>query len=466
MAATGLIPDLLEVPVPVGGRALIVSELHLTGSANAGSTLATTQVAQAIESWTGPGVLIFNGGGLELLTSRPVDGNAALAAYPRLVSAVKAFAARPGRRVLYLPGARDSRAAWDRDTATALRNGFGAEVALAAELRLDTGAGPRLVRVEPGHRFDPLTCPGDPRNPADSPLGHHLVCEVLPALRGDDSTQPVSDRGWLAGLEALDDPATFPRFLASRLAYRRLGRHAWWLLLPFIVAVLLRLPFAVVRRAHEHVVSATRIGVYVGVATIVDLLLVAVVATVVIRRTWRALAGVALNRAADREDPNGPARGLARELVTSGHAGLITGHTRRPELTRLGSGFYANTGCVGEVVSETPSRLASLGIPSLFLAHRQVAWVELEAGNDLHVRLLYGQEDLPGATWIERLLARPSPRPSTVSGREPETAEVVAAFPQGASWPPPVDVAVRLRRVRRVSASLVAFAGIVSMVSA
>ena len=45
-------------------------------------------------------------------------------------------------------------------------------------------------------------------------------------------------------------------------------------------------------------------------------------------------------------------------------------------------------------------------MPSLFLAHRQVAWVELEAGNELHVRLLHAGQVLPGTTLIERLVAR------------------------------------------------------------
>ena len=63
-----------------------------------------------------------------------------------------------------------------------LRAALGADITLAAELTIDTGAGPRRVRVEPGHRLDPLTRLDDPCNPAESPLGHHLMCEVLPAL--------------------------------------------------------------------------------------------------------------------------------------------------------------------------------------------------------------------------------------------------------------------------------------------
>ena len=56
--------------------------------------------------------------------------------------------------------------------------------------------------------------------------------------------------------------------------------------------------------------------------------------------------------------------------MTEGSAGLITGHTHHAELSHLGSGFYANTGCGTEVVEEVPSRLAGIGLPPVFLGHR------------------------------------------------------------------------------------------------
>ncbi len=459
------LPDLVTLTVPVGGRVLVVSELQLTKEATTASTLASTSVAQAIDAWTGPGVLIFNGGTFEMLASGAFDPRAALAGHPKFAATVREFAAGPGRRVAYLPGTRDSRVAWDLKLARVLKELLGAEVALAAELHIDTGAGSRTVRVEPGHRLDPLARFSDPRNSADSPLGQHLICDVLPALNRNGTAGPSADDGWLAGLGSLDDPAAFPRFLASRLAYRRLGRHAWWLLLPIVAAVMLRLPFAFTRSAHQHVASSWHLLLYVGIAFVLDVLLVGIVAGVAIRRTWTALAGVALSRLEDRKDPNDAARALARDLITAGHAGLITGHTRHPELTHLGSGFYANTGCACEVVSETPSRLDSLGMPSLFLAHRQIAWVELEAGNELHARLLYGRQDLPGAAMVERLLARPQPEGRSVGSKELHPG-VVATFAQGESWPPLVDVTPGLRRIRRRAAVLVGAAGLLSLVSA
>jgi lysylphosphatidylglycerol synthetase-like protein (DUF2156 family) len=479
--------DLLPVEVPLGGRVLVVADLHLGPVATATSTAATTELAQAISAWTGPGLLVFNGSCLELLCPEGCDARAALAAHSQLMAVVRQFAASPGRRVLYLPGARDGRVAWDPSAAAAVRDLLGAEIALAVELTIDTGAGTKTVRVEPGHRLDPLTHLDDPRNPAESPLGHHLMREVLPALR-DSTAGSEPDRsareGWLSGVDSLDDPASFPRFVASRLTYRRLGRYAWVLALPLVAAVLLRLPFAAVRTAHEHVASATRVAVFLVLATVIGLLLIATVAVLLVRGTWRALSGVALSRGCEEDwrDANGAPRALARELVTAGHAGLVTGHTRHPELAYLGEGFYANSGCAAEVVSESPARLEAIGAPSLFLAHQQVSWVEIEAGNELHVRLLHARRDLPGATVLERLLTGRQAAPSSSSDEragatrwrrstggtaaDPGQPVVVATFPHGVSWPAPVPIDRRVRRVRRWAASLVAAAGILSLVSA
>jgi lysylphosphatidylglycerol synthetase-like protein (DUF2156 family) len=142
-----------------------------------------------------------------------------------------------------------------------------------------------------------------------------------------------------------------------------------------------------------------------------------------------------------------PALARARDLVAAGTTGLITSRAGHLELIRLEEGFYANAGST---------------------THGQVAWVELEAGNDLHVRLLHDRRPSRTATWIKRCAARLRPR--SAGGQEPvgdhEPAAVEATLHQGASWPPATDNAVRLRRVRRLSASLVAFAAILSMLSA
>ncbi|HZT66563.1 MAG TPA: phosphatidylglycerol lysyltransferase domain-containing protein [Acidimicrobiales bacterium] len=441
------VSDLLEVSVPVGGRVVVVSDLLLTGEATTASTSATAGLAQAVSAWEGPGVLVIAGNLLDLLA----DGRAgaALDAHPGLASAVAAFAAGAGRRVVCVPGSRDGRLAWDARAAGAVASRLGAELALAVDLRVDTGAGTRLVRVESGRRFDPRQQVDDPRNPAETPLGHHVLTEVLPALGG---------ASWLAGRDRLTDPSALPRFLASRLFYRRVARYGWWLLVPFVVAFAVKFPLSYALVTHpgrtlggsgwEHRLAL------IGATSIIDLVLVVAALALLGRHTLAAVRRAALGEPATAI--NTAARSEARALVTSGHAGLITGHTLRPELTHLGAGFFASTGAAGEVVEEHQSWL---WLPSVFLAHRLLSWVELEAGADLHVRLLHARLDLAGATVLERVAARHR------AVRDPHPA-VVATFPQGESWPPEADPGLRLRRVRRLAAAAMAVVGLVDLVSA
>ncbi|PZS23499.1 MAG: hypothetical protein DLM54_01095 [Acidimicrobiales bacterium] len=452
------VPDVIEVAVGVGSRVMVVSDLLLGSQATPVSTSISIELSQAITRCDGPAVLILAGNLFELLATDRPDPLAALTAHPELTAAVVAFGRGVGRQVLCLPGSRDGRVAWDGSAGRTVVERLGAKLALAVELRVETGAGTREVRVEPGHRFDPRNAVVDPRSPAESPLGHHVAKEILPSL-GPAGT-------WLAGAERLSDPSAFPRFFASRLVYRHLAHYAGWLLIPFVLAIVLELPLTYLIPGVGH----HRAGlapwplrlVVVGATTTVYLALVLVGALLVSRRTSAAISGAALGPSGG---PNDSARAEARALVTSGHAGLITGHTRQPELAMLGPGFYANTGAAGEVVDELPARM---GLPPVFRHRRLLSWLEIEAGADLHVRLLHAHQDLahqdpvsakPGRRPVERLMARVGP----VHDSRPV---VVASFPQGCSWPPVADTSRHQRKARRAAAVLIAAVGLIDLVSA
>ena len=110
------------------------------------------------------------------------------------------------------------------------------------DLHLRTTTGVRVVRVEPGEHAYASGCSGpetefDPA--ADAKPG---VIGYSPAGRGwrTLAAQSTEDAPWLTGLNRLSDPSALSRFVVSRTLYRRLGRYAWWLLVPFAVAGLLR----------------------------------------------------------------------------------------------------------------------------------------------------------------------------------------------------------------------------------
>ena len=104
-----------------------------------------------------------------------------------------------------------------------------------------------------------------------------------------------------------------------------------------------------------------------------------------------------------------------------------------------------------------------LGLPPVFLPHRQDVAVLLETGADLHVQLLAADQVLPSPSRLERLVAgdtlecraagRAGPRsrprtgpsgwPPRDAGRHPAPERglrLLASWPPG-SWPPPVDLA-------------------------
>jgi lysylphosphatidylglycerol synthetase-like protein (DUF2156 family) len=422
----------------MGARVLVFANLHLASTATDASRLSAAEVARAIGSWSGPGAVVLAGGSFDFVPDQ-ADVLGALDAHPHLRDALRDFAAGPGRRVVVLPGRRDAWLACSPAGAADLWARVGAEVAPAVVAELLTAAGLRRARIEPGDHFQ--ASPVMPTGPPD--LGRQRLADVFPGLwRGSTS-------GWLAGFSQLDDPSAASRFVASRLVYRQLGRRAWLLAVPVLLALLLRLPVALLRpaRSVSGVLLATALG-----AAVLELVVLMALAVVSLRQVWLAFSG----RAGAPRDLNEPARAAGRELVRAGWAGLVTGATCRAELSPVGDGFYANAGCCGDVVSEYEPRGASLGLPSVFLATRQLAWMELESGHELHARLLHAQVLLPGATLAERILARTpgSPRPV-----------VVATFPHGRPWPAVPGRVVPHRRSRRLAALAVAAAGFLSLVS-
>ncbi|HET7487987.1 MAG TPA: phosphatidylglycerol lysyltransferase domain-containing protein [Acidimicrobiales bacterium] len=439
--------DLLEVPVPAGGRVLVVSDLHLSARSQHHGRHAVDEVTRAIEACDGPGVVVLNGDIVELLAGDDPDVAAILGSHRRFVDAVRRFGEGPGRSVIYLIGNHDWKLAWDAKAAAAVCKAFGARLALTADLVLETGQGERRVRVEHGNRLDPANRFTDIRNPLDAPLGHHVVRELLPALRS-------GERDWLEGVAVLSDPIAFPEFVASRLAYRRLARHLKWLVLPLLLALALKIPLGVLLLEKADLSVWYHRALFVGVAVVADLILVGAAIVVAARQAWEAVALATVQKRGMAQ--NDAPRDEARRLVSTGLAGLITGHTHHPELAPVAEGFYANSGCSMPVVDERPART---GLPPVFLASRITSWVELEAAAMVRVRLVHGRRQLPGATHVEALAARKSATPDGPPA-------VVASFPDGAAWPAVENDAVRLRKTRTRAAVGIALIGLIDIVSA
>jgi len=461
----------LSVPIAVGRRVMVLANLGLAREPTPASVSAASELGRTLDTWEGPGLVVVAGNLFDFSTApdTAVAAQAALAAHPDLEHSLRSFAAAEGHRLLCLPGGRDEAIATDPTTRDVVTN-LGLEVADVVDLHMATGAGTRVVRVEAVPDKTTASAPDLEAPEAPASGGD---ARVVPTLSPDPSAE------WQEGLDRLADPASTPRFLTSRLLYRRFARFAWWLLIPFAVAFALRLPFVssgldhlfsghpapmhAIRRAHE-----AAWGTRLVIAAVVCgglLVALAVVLGFLGRKAWRTLGGGALGGLFDDSlstagaTANDRLRDRARALCDVGYAGLVSGATLQAELTHLGSGFFACAGATGEVVEEHPGHLGMLPV---FLACRQLAWVELETGAELHARLLLSQAELPGATLLERLAARDRPPPA------PRQA-VVAAWPRGACWPPAPDLGAlrrRSRRVRRWAAGAIAVAGVVDLLGA
>ncbi|MEV4517595.1 phosphatidylglycerol lysyltransferase domain-containing protein [Dactylosporangium sp. NPDC049525] len=447
------VPDRIAVPLPLGARVLVCGDLHLGSRATAASARLERDLVARLARWDGPGAVVLNGDVVELWGEPGGTVEAALDAHPDLTGALRAFSAAPGRHVVVVVGNHDAPVAWDGVSAGTFEERIGARCTLSVDLELDTPAGRRVVRCEHGHAYDPANALRDPRNPLDSPLGQHIVQEVLPEVR----RSPM-----LADVAALADPNAVGQFVASRLVYRRLGVHAWWLLLPLLVAALLRIPELV------HLLSGSgrlrwlpHWTALAAVGLLVEAALLVMIAVLIARAVYTAMASSRLGPRGMHL--NGTPRAVAASLCADGLAGFVTGHTHQPELAAVPGGFYANSGCGTRCVEAGPARWF---LPPVFTAVLRRSWVELDADRDtrdVRVQLVVGESAAGEETRLERFAARR--RPTAV----PDTPGVVGTLPGEAGWPlleTGLQRRIRDERVRRVAAWAVAAVAVLSLASA
>ena len=362
------IPDLLEVAVPPGSKVITVSDLHLPPVRTDVSGRSCETLARHLDDETGTLTVVLAGDVVELLGFPEATATDILRAHEDLCAALLAVTARGGQ-VIYAIGNHDGDLAWDVKTADAVREMTGARLCLAADLILDDG---RKVRVEHGHQLDPYNCFHDARNALDTPIGHHVVREVIPRIEW-------LGRGWVDGAHEMADPTDFPSFIASRMVYRKLGRRLWWLIaIPLAILILVRIPeFTSFRSRYPDTDVWVHRGEILGYGAIADLVVLAAVVAILARRAWLSISALALDERGYGQ--NHAARQRAADLVADGYHGFISGHTHHPELAATAAGFYANSGSCTSVVEGIGGRF---GLPPAYVRNQQICWVEIAAGQD------------------------------------------------------------------------------------
>ncbi|MGH9018386.1 MAG: hypothetical protein ACRDY1_11620, partial [Acidimicrobiales bacterium] len=321
--------DRLTVAVGVGRRVLVVANFSLGPTATAATTWAASGFARALDTWEGPGLVVVAGNFFDLAAgsaamaadalprSLGLTGGAlveaALAAHPRLTEALERFAAGPDRRVVCLPGTGDRDLGSDPAVRRPLE-ALGAEVHPAVDLQMASVAGLRPVRVEAGVPVTvvPVTGGGDiPDAGAEPPDGTEsagaapVVTRRAVDIAAVLAAGPSAAAPWQEGIDRLVDPASVQRFLTSRLLYRRFARFGWWLVVPFVVALGLSLPFVSAGLAHlfenqprtaqalsrvRHATWGTRL-IVAAIVSVVEIVVMAGILGMLARRAWHTLGG-------------------------------------------------------------------------------------------------------------------------------------------------------------------------------
>ena len=319
------VADLLEVDIPPGGKVIVASDLHLPPARTDVSGRCCETLSRQLDSEDGPLTVVLAGDVVELLGFPEATATDILRAHEDLCAALAGVAGRGGQ-VIYAIGNHDGDLAWDVKAAGAVREMTGARLCLEADLILPGG---RRVRVEHGHQLDPYNCFCDPRNSLDTPLGHHIVREVIPRIEW-------LGRGWVDGAHEMADPTDFPSFIGSRLVYRKFGRRLWWLIaIPLAILILVRIPVVTsIRSRYPDTQVWVHRGEILGWGALADLIMLAVVVAILARRAWVSVSALALERRGYEQ--NHAARQRATDLIADGYHGFLSGHTHHPELTDRG----------------------------------------------------------------------------------------------------------------------------------
>ncbi|HEX3461087.1 MAG TPA: phosphatidylglycerol lysyltransferase domain-containing protein [Acidimicrobiales bacterium] len=445
-------PDLVEALIPLGGRVVVVSDLHLAAVPTDASRIVADELAELLGGWEGPGAFVIAGDGFEMLAGPP-DVGAILDSHPQFTAALAAFTQQPGHQLIVLSGNHDGQLAWDGVAVATLTDRLGITgIAFACDLAITTAEGLQRVHIIHGNQSDPYNAFEDPRSPVDTPFGHHIVRDVLPQLAARQHPGSLFD-----GVQWLDgEPAGF---VSSRLFYRKVIGKFWLLAIPFIAALLLRfltfIPgFGTLLKHHSQ-----RWLIAFGLLVVLIIVVAVVAALATMFRVNKALREGSLNERADPVTHNAPPRAEASRLVAEGYAGMISGHTHQPELSVVGNGFYANTGSGTESTVAQPSRWR---LPKPYVSARRFSYVEILAGDVLIVRLYLRETPTRDQVLLERLAIAHVRHGQT-------TTQMVASLPNGPTWTnegKALSHWSRSRRVRQWAAAILLVAGVLNILFA
>lgn len=154
--------------------------------------------------------------------------------YATMLARLRHFTGLPQHRTIYLVGNHDAESGWNdplRDYL--LRSGLVSEIALAYRHTFTDGQGNGcLIYCEHGNDYDGVNTVGDYRNPAITPLGSHIVTDMVnylePLGRHADTDAPTS----IADIDNIHPLGLIPWWFISNYFYRQVRRVVKYILVP------------------------------------------------------------------------------------------------------------------------------------------------------------------------------------------------------------------------------------------
>jgi Calcineurin-like phosphoesterase len=153
--------------------------------------------------------------------------------YQALFDRLRRLAAGSSRTVIYLPGNHDAEMWWNPEIRSSLvSEGLVHTFALSYTACFESEPD-RIIYCEHGNQFDPANTFRDYADPLDTPLGDHIVTDLMPRLPGGRTLTPSLH---LREVDRVFPLTKVPEWIAGRLFYDLVSQAVRWLLLPLIVA--------------------------------------------------------------------------------------------------------------------------------------------------------------------------------------------------------------------------------------
>jgi UDP-2,3-diacylglucosamine pyrophosphatase LpxH len=200
-----------------------------------------TALLDDVAAHPGPVELVLAGDFFDFLRiAEPPDGadRASLTVerpeYRELFDALRRLGRSESCTVIYLPGNHDAEM-WSNPEIRATLEREGLVDLFALSYAASFAAAPdRVVYCEHGNQFDPANAMHDYSDPFDTPLGSHIVTDLVPRIPSGRTVSALH----LREVDRVFPLTLIPEWLAGRVFYDVVALSVRWLLLPLVVLYL------------------------------------------------------------------------------------------------------------------------------------------------------------------------------------------------------------------------------------